>query len=190
MDQWLVHMNFPRKRYGPMALKVLWSFSLDRYWSIECSFLFKAKNSLKNLPKIYIHQSLGDFREKNTFSRLHWQSALQNMVAEWSTLSKIVWTRQPLRKCFAKTRLRRRELTNRETNLKAKYSPQNCWKCFATKNRPQCHSFLAFSPVGRCVGQHSEKRKEDRDVACCQLTGDEAIEVVRETQACLLFSHI
>ena len=26
MDQWLVHMNFPRNLYGPMALKVLWKF--------------------------------------------------------------------------------------------------------------------------------------------------------------------
>ena len=31
MDQWLVHMNFPRKRYGPMALKVLWKF---RSWPV------------------------------------------------------------------------------------------------------------------------------------------------------------
>ena len=26
MDQWLLHMNFPRNWYGPMALKVLWKF--------------------------------------------------------------------------------------------------------------------------------------------------------------------
>ena len=26
MDQWLVHMNFPRNSYGPMSLKVLWKF--------------------------------------------------------------------------------------------------------------------------------------------------------------------
>ena len=32
MDQWLVHMNFPRKRYGPMALKVLWKF---RSWPVS-----------------------------------------------------------------------------------------------------------------------------------------------------------
>ena len=41
MDQWLVHTNFPRNRYGAMALvsKFSESFSLDRYWSIECSSL-------------------------------------------------------------------------------------------------------------------------------------------------------
>ena len=31
MDQWLVHMNFPRNLYGPMALKVLWKF---RSWPV------------------------------------------------------------------------------------------------------------------------------------------------------------